>query len=135
MQHRVTPSISYFIASFVQSLHWQLHEQMQLKCDLKCTFSATSSAPFSASLYSFRSEPLGTIPGVLLGAPYFASSSLPQTHRCYVLTLLCINRCTKSSFLFSFSNWLDFVSICTLKSISKSIVKSVPYALSFKIKI
>ena len=57
---------------------------MQLKCDLKCTFSATSSAtssaPFSASLYSFRSEPLGTIPGVLLGAPYFASSSLPQTH-------------------------------------------------------
>ena len=92
----------------------------------KSNSSPTRSVPFSATS----------------GAPFCASRC---NSRCIIrCTLNCIIKRTSNAFIvfpfalsliLSIFNWPDFASICTLTSIFKSILKCVPYTLSFAISI
>ena len=103
------------------------------KCNSSATrsvpFSATSDAPFCASLYICK----------------YWSSPRKLKFRCNLrciirFTLNCMIKRTSNAFivfLFALSifDWPDFESICTRKSIFKSVLKCVPYTLSFVISI
>ena len=110
-------------------------------CMNKCNSSATSSALFSAFTDEFFCASL------YISSMYKSSRIIrctlnyiiKRTSNAFIVVpfvLSCASAgALKCSLLFSFSNWADFAFICTLKSIFESILKCIPYTLSFAISI